>query len=738
MFDLRDQALTTVKRWESPIPATAPDNGAPSRSNPLDSEPAVQMHLKLLDAYTRELDRQEENRRQQAIDEEFYDNHQWDEADKRTLEERGQQATVYNVIATTVNWVLGTEKRGRSDFYVLPRRKESAKPAEKKTQLLKYLADCNRTQFHRSRAFADAVKVGVGWIEDGWDDTNGNEPIYSRYESWRNVLWDSAATELDLNDARYIFRTKWVDLDVMTAIFPDRKGLLELSARDSERFTALIGEFGDEPMDAAELEMERTGSIPRIPFHYVRQRVRVIEGWFRRPERAPVIVSGQFRGELFDEYSPAHLDEVNRGDAEVRHTPTMRMYVALFTPRGLLYLGPSPYRHNRYPFTPIWGNRRGKDGLPYGLIRGLRSVQESINKRMSKALWLLSTRRVIADEGAFDDPDAAAEEAAQPDAFLLKKPGKEVRIEDGRSLSEAELGMVSRDIMMVQQVGGVTDENLGRKTNATSGVAIERRQDQGAATTAHYFDNLRFALQAQGEKQLSLIEQFMTEEKQFRITNIRGAPEYVTVNDGLPENDIIRSKADFVIAEGDWRATIRQAQTEQLLAMMGKMPPEIALTIFDLVIENTDLPNRDEIVRRVRAVTGQVDPDADENDPEVQAQKQAQAQKAQLAQAIQQANLRKLVAEAMAKEMAALAARASAVAANVKAIGGNRGAIDIAADLLTGPAVAPVADTILQEAGFQGAPAEAADANAGGRAAPQAVREAAASEQQQQRANGAA
>jgi hypothetical protein len=738
MFDLRDQALTTVKRWESPIPATAPDNGAPSRSNPLDSEPAVQMHLKLLDAYTRELDRQEENRRQQAIDEEFYDNHQWDEADKRTLEERGQQATVYNVIATTVNWVLGTEKRGRSDFYVLPRRRESAKPAEKKTQLLKYLADCNRTQFHRSRAFADAVKVGVGWIEDGWDDTNGNEPIYSRYESWRNVLWDSAATELDLNDARYIFRTKWVDLDVMTAIFPDRKGLLELSARDSERFTALIGEFGDEPMDAAELEMERTGSIPRIPFHYVRQRVRVIEGWFRRPERAPVIVSGQFRGELFDEYSPAHLDEVNRGDAEVRHTPTMRMYVALFTPRGLLYLGPSPYRHNRYPFTPIWGNRRGKDGLPYGLIRGLRSVQESINKRMSKALWLLSTRRVIADEGAFDDPDAAAEEAAQPDAFLLKKPGKEVRIEDGRSLSEAELGMVSRDIMMVQQVGGVTDENLGRKTNATSGVAIERRQDQGAATTAHYFDNLRFALQAQGEKQLSLIEQFMTEEKQFRITNIRGAPEYVTVNDGLPENDIIRSKADFVIAEGDWRATIRQAQTEQLLAMMGKMPPEIALTIFDLVIENTDLPNRDEIVRRVRAVTGQVDPDADENDPEVQAQKQAQAQKAQLAQAIQQANLRKLVAEAMAKEMAALAARASAVAANVKAIGGNRGAIDIAADLLTGPAVAPVADTILQEAGFQGAPAEAADANAGGRAAPQAVREAAASEQQQQRANGAA
>jgi len=47
----------------------------------------------------------------------------------------------------------------------------------------------------------------------------------------------------------------------------------------------------------------------------------------------------------------------------------------VFTVAGLLWLGPSPYRHNRYPFTPIWGNRRGRDGLPYGLIRGLRDIK---------------------------------------------------------------------------------------------------------------------------------------------------------------------------------------------------------------------------------------------------------------------------------------------------------------------------------------------------------------------------
>lgn len=744
MFDLADPASTRFKRAESPLPAAPAGEKDKEEGHPLDAEKSVELWQRLLDAYTRELDRQELNREQMAKDEDAYDGNQWDEIDAATVRDRGQMPLVYNVIATTVNWVIGTEKRGRSDFHILPRKKDAAQPAEKKTQLLKYLADCNRTPFHRSRAFKDSVVAGIGWLEDGWlgEDEDG-EPIYSRYESWRNILWDSAATELDLSDARYEFRAKWVDLDIAIALFKGRAGLLKRSSREAERFVSATGEYGDDVMDSAELDMERMGGSTRHPNSFTRERVRIIECWFKHPESTKKIKGGTFSGEIFDEYSPGHTEEVERGEAEVSQKPTMRVHVALFTTMGLLHLSPSPYRHNRYPFTPIWGNKRGKDGLPYGLVRNLVDINQDINKRASKALHIISTNKTLIEENAVDDHDETADELSQPDAYVVLKSGglKKIKLDVDRELAPAHMQMMERSILMIQQVGGVTDENLGRKTNATSGVAIEKRQDQGAATTTHYFDNLRFAMQVQGEKQVSLIEQFVSEQKQFRITNMRGRPEYVTVNDGLPENDIVRSKADFVIADGDWRASIRQAQADQLLEVLLKMPPEVGMVMLDLVVESMDLPNREEIVRRLRSVTGQIDPDAEEDDEEVQAQKAAQAKQAQFAEAMNQATLRGLVAEAVAKEMAALASRASAVAANIKAIGGaKRGAIDTAADLLTAPAIAPVADAILAESGFVGAAAEAALANASSEAVAQAAEQQAAQEaakqEPQQQGNG--
>jgi hypothetical protein len=44
-----------------------------------------------------------------------------------------------------------------------------------------------------------------------------------------------------------------------------------------------------------------------------------------------------------------------------------------------------------------------KTGLPYGVIRALRDPQMSFNIRRNKAIYLLSTKRVVMDKGAVDD-----------------------------------------------------------------------------------------------------------------------------------------------------------------------------------------------------------------------------------------------------------------------------------------------------------------------------------------------
>jgi len=681
------------------------------KRHPLDSDKMEAQRRKLMSLYEDELDRQSENRHDQAIDEDFYDNIQWREEDARVLKDRGQVPLVYNVISSSVNWVLGTEKRGRSDYKILPRRKDASKPAERKTQLMKYLSDVNRTPFHRSRAFEDAVKVGLGWMESGVQDEDDGEPVYNRYESWRNILWDSACTEKDLTDCRYIFRVKWVDLDVAEAMFPDRAGILRASAAGVNSYG--IDSDGDEIMDSQEDLLGGYASVRNAINGYRRDRVRLIECWYKKPTKVKRMVGGDFSGEIYNEKdpAPAHTAEIEEGKSVPMSRTMMRMHVCIFCNTGMLWFGESPYRHNQFPFTPIWCYRRGRDGLPYGMIRGMRDMQEDINKRASKALHILSTNKVIMDEGAVDDLDEFAEEVSRPDGIIVKKQGKELTINVERELAPAHMQLMSQSIQMIQTLSGVTDENLGRSTNATSGRAITARQEQGSMTTAGIFDNLRFAVQVHGEKELSLIEQYFSDEKQFRITNMRGTPEYITINDGLPENDIVRTKADFIISDADWRATVRQAQTEELFALLQQLAPvapQVALVMLDLVVETMDISSRDEIVKRIRQVTGMRDPDAEEMTPEEQQAEMAKQQAEQQQQEIQMRDAMATIAGKEAKAQRDMVA-SQKDQASIKQILGllagqniqtQKTALEAALAAISVPGAVRVADTMLHESGF--------------------------------------
>ncbi|PTM61893.1 hypothetical protein [Phreatobacter oligotrophus] len=703
MFDLQaTDGSVRRKEYVSPIAPGGEAIKDPPASL-LDGDAAIELHGRLLDHYLREIDRQAENRREMATDEDFYDNEQWSDDDKAILEARGQKALVYNVTATTIDWVLGTERRARSDFKVLPRRKKDAKPAERKSELLKYLSDCNDSPFHWSRAFADAVKVGCGWIEDAIQDGTENEPIVTRYCNWREMLGDSSASEMDYSDGRYIFRSKWVDVDVACAIFKNRKEIIESSVDNVDQFVEL-SLYGDGPMDQKEMDLDRVTTGRRSDNAiggYHRRRVRLIECWYRAPAEVPKISKGMFAGEIYDPRSPGHQEEIAAGESEVVTRTTMRMNCAIFTTFGMLWMGPSPYRHNRFPFTPVWGFRRGRNGLPYGMIRRIRDIQEDINKRASKALHILSTNKVIMDEGAVDDIAAFEEEIARPDAVIVKKAGKNIDINADRDLSQWHLELMSRSIAMVQQSSGVTDELMGRGTNATSGIAIQSRQDQGQMATSGLFDNLRYAKQKSGEKQCSLLEQFMTERKAFRITDKRGNPQYIEVNDELPENDITRSKADFTITEADWRATIRQAQADELFSLLAKLAPgapQLVMVVLDLLIESMDIPNREEIVKRIRQATGMSDPDQEEPTPDEMARKQLQMQQQQFTIQMALSELKKKEAEI--RKLIAQAAEIEAKATNTK-VQSQRVAMDAAGAAVAQPGITHVADHILGESGFK-------------------------------------
>lgn len=630
--------------------------------HPLDA-PDVQQRFRRVRAWRdTAADLQRDNRLMQMQDHDFYDGVQWSHEDMLALKERGQAPLVFNQIKPTVDWIIGTERRTRVDYRVLPREPQDADGAEIKTNLLKYVSDINRMEYARSRAFADAVKAGVGWLEIGVRSDQTDDPVFVGYEDWRNVWYDPLSVEHDLSDARFVFREKYVDLDVALSMFPDRADCVQASAIDGGQFSLT----GNGLLDDVDAERDIYDASAGA-FTSGRSRVRLVECWYRMPEKTKVLRGeglGTLNGSLFD--PEAHASLVQDGHASTYDAIRMQTRCMVYCENGVLQDLVSPYRHNRFPFVPIWGFRRKSGNAPYGVIRGLIDPQTDLNKRRSKALFILSTNQVVADEDAVADWDEAAEEVARPDGIIrLVKRDARFEIQRNSDIVEEHVMLMQQDAEYIERTGGVTDEQMGRQTNAQSGKAILARQEQGHAVTAELFDNLRMSIQIAGEIMLSLVEQYYTERKTVRILGDRGQPEYTTINDMTADgllNDITARQADFQVDSMNFSASARQAAFESMMNMIGQLgSPDMAMVLMDLALDLSDLPGKDEMVKRIRALTGQKDPDQIEETPEdmaamqeqqAQAQQEAQLQAAmqQLEMAERQAKVTKMESEARAKD----------------------------------------------------------------------------------------
>jgi len=604
--------------------------------DPLESPGAKDTHRQLLEWFYYEREKQSLNRLEMAMDADFYDNMQWDPDDIMALNERGQMPLVYNEIAPMVDWLIGTERRSRVDWKVLPRTEDDVQLADVKTKVLKYVSDVNRCTFERSRAFADAVKVGIGWLDDGVRDDPTQDIIYSKHEDWRNVLWDSSCYAYDLSDARYVFRWKWVDEDVALAMFPNRQAQIRSGVEEATQYQA-DGWEEDTWRTPTDAQSVRSGFIYATGVGTLadakRRRIRLIEGQYRKPVRVKIVSDGPMRGAILGDRDAGLIQALTDNGHSIVEKVMMRVHWVVFTEANLLGMGESVLRHNRFSLTPIWCYRRGRDRLPYGVIRRVRDMQMDLNKRASKALFMLNTNQIIADADAVDDWNEARDEADRPDGMIKKKRGSDFLIRRDTDAATGQIQMMTLAANSIQKAAGVSNENLGRQTNAVSGEAIKARQLQGSVVTTEPFDNLRLAVQIQGEKQLSLVEQFYTEEKVIRLSGEKGRIEWVNINqpemqpDGSVRflNDITASQADFVVSEQDYAGTLRQVMFDSLNGLASRLPPEVALRLMVISMEFSDLPNKDLIADQIRQLTGQRDPGKPMT-PEEAAEQQRQMQ----------------------------------------------------------------------------------------------------------------
>ncbi|EOW9224958.1 portal protein, partial [Vibrio cholerae] len=405
-----------------------------------------------------------------------------------------------------------------------------------------------------------------------------------------------------------------------------------------------------------------------------RERIRLQIVYVRHIERKPVLETPDGRVIEFDDKNLTHAMAVAMGRATVRQAQVSRIKEEWYAGIYHLLSRDCDAPGGMFPIVPFWGYRKDSSGEPYGLIARAIPAQDEVNFRRIKLTWLLQAKRVLMDEDATNmSQKQILEEVERPDGLIKlnsqRKNQKSIsevfQVQQDFNIAAQQFNVMQDSMKLIQDTMGVYGAFLGQDSNASSGVAIANLVEQGATTLAEINDNYNYGSQLLGELLLGYILEDMKQQQNKAIVINREDKrkrKTVVVNevseDGLINNDLTRLRAHIALAPIQQTAAYKSQLAERMMMLTSQLPPEVQITVIDLVLELSDVPNKQEFMERVRgALNIQKDPE-DMTEEEQAAIQQQQQQE----QALQQKQL-----ELQMREMEAKVLKLESEAKNIMA-----------------------------------------------------------------------
>lgn len=520
-----------------------------------------------------------------AKDYRFREGDHWTKAELAELAERGQPPTVQNEVKPIIDRVHGQFLMTRQTTTFTGTNSPADDPvANLQADLLRFTDQKTGYEFHESAVSLDGLTGGFGVLEAGWKyDNDGYRCIYQRRENPFHMFPDPFSIEPDWSDAKVIQRAKWLDVEDAIALWPDKERELRAFQHGHEYELAV-----DPGMlnDSNALYLDRS-----------RKRIRPVESWYKRKVKKYVIYTEDgsfvFTTPLDQQQSDKALKQLPKGSFYKEPMYIDQMWLGVHIGGLLIHHDKSPYKHTRFPFVPFFADRKN-NGEPFGLARNIVPMNEAINKRKSKALNMLSNRRIIHEKGAIEDPSLAAVENAKADGVVEVRDGAlsggKVVFPDNQDIGQAQVMMLQDDKASMPRVSGISDESLGMRTEVRSGLGIARKQSQTTIITNPVVLSLRRFRYQRTMLVYELGKEVYSEEMTFQVTD---DPDSVRIIK-LTKSDIARMKEryfDLIITDIPDYATVR----EQELDMVMQQLPQIAQLgpgFGKFVLELTNLRNK--------------------------------------------------------------------------------------------------------------------------------------------------
>lgn len=562
-----------------------------------------------------------------------------------------------------------------------------------------------------SMAFRPQIGCGLGWVEVKREQDPFKYPYRCVAVHRNEIHWDMKSTENDLSDARWLRRTRWIHPKRLVSAFPQHEELITTIGRHGGSWwleADLIDGGSSTGLHNAWLDARSYTINEQYWYNPTSQELNLAEVWYRRWKRVPVLKFADGRVVEYDGSNMAHDIAIFQGVARVEQANISTVRRSYWLGPHCLYDGPSPYSHHYFPYVPFWGFREDNTNIPYGFVRRMKFPQDSINSGISKLRWGMSVTRVERTKGAVDMTDEQLRrQVARPDADIIlnqthmAKPGSKFEVKRDFELSQQHFTLINDGRAAIERVSNITSGFQGKKGNATSGRQEQLQIEQSNQTLMKMMDNFREARTLMGEILLSMIVEDLGTQQHVIVIEGDAVREDRTVVINKPEtdehgypyvsNDVQRTRLKVVLDDVPSSTTFREQQLNALSEITKSLPAEIQTAVLPYVMALTDIPFKKDIIESIRQATQARTPE------QIELQIQ-EAVKQALAQAGNDIKLRELELKERKASSEIKEIDARSVQIGVQAA---YSAMQAGAQVAQMPQIAPIADVVMQGAGYQ-------------------------------------
>jgi hypothetical protein len=511
----------------------------------------------------------------------YYHGDQWTEAEIAVLQRRKQPVVTSNRIERKINAVVGIVEKLRQDPKAFARTPQHEAGADVATAVMRFVLDRNNWNSKSSRNARLGAIDGIAGVEFDLETGDHGDPDLGIHIVYADTFfYDPRSFDEGFTDARYMGIAKWIDVDQAKELIPDK--------------AHLIDDLMEEGSDISTGDQDREKSWVNTSL----KRLRLVDHWY--------ICKGKW---------------------------CWTLYIG----NSVMMQGMSPFHDEKgktFPRFLMFSANVDHDGDRYGFIRNLKSAQDEINMRRSKALFKLNARGIISEKGAVDDIEIARREAARPDMWLEKNPGLTIEFDDAAKYNDfkGQLEMLQEAKGEIENFGP-NPALIGQGLEDSSGRAIALLQQAGMAELGPYLSAYKNWKIRVYRCIWNIITEHWKAERWIRVTDDQNVAQFFQINkldvgpNGQPAiiNAIGSMDVDFIIDEGPDTVNM-QADAAATLQALG---PQFAQQFPEIALELSSLESntKHKMLKKIEQAKAQPPPP----DPKVlamQAQQQLEQQKA--------------------------------------------------------------------------------------------------------------